>query len=130
MERRCLREGTVITWTKGSLCGLLLVRRNSPDGEDFGGGLALGGTLLSGLGGFLVPQFRPCCRTSAKGASPTMTEAVGMFILQDLDAAAQEAVLPLSIEERDGNVMIHLPRARSCSSGGGSSLARRHTTIN
>ena len=33
MERRCLREGTVIAWTKGSFCGLVLVRRNYLDGD-------------------------------------------------------------------------------------------------
>ena len=65
MERRRLREGTVIAWTKGSFYGLVLVRRNSLDGEDFGGGLALGRTLLSGLGGFMVAQLRLCCRASA-----------------------------------------------------------------
>ena len=59
-----------------------------------------------------------------------MTEVLCMRVLEDLDTAAQEVVLPLLIEERDGNLMVKLPRARSCSSGGGSSITRRYTTIN
>ena len=109
----------VVTWTKGTFGGLVLVRRHAFDGEDFGGDLVLGGTLLSGLRGFVVAQFRPCCRTGAKGAAATMTEVVGMLVLEDLDTAAKEVVLLLLLEESDGHLKIKLPRARSFSGGGG-----------
>ena len=100
----CLPEGMVVAWTKGSFGGLELVRRHAFDGEDFGGGLVLGRMLLSGLGGFLVAQFRPCCRTSAKGAAATMTEVVGMLVLEDLDTATKEVVLLLLLEDNGFDV--------------------------
>ena len=126
VKRLVLGPEMVVMGTKGTFCGLVLVRRHAFDGEDFGGDLVLGGTLLSGLGCFLVAHFRPCCRTSAQGAAATVTEVVSVLVLEDMDLPAKEMDFLLLFAESNGHAVVELPQARSVSSG----VGRRNTTIN